>query len=64
MTNAPNRQYTVTPFSGSYLHEALRSALLWAGLACMVGSAISPWYLCFYNSRKAEAFTLLWMLEA
>jgi len=29
----------------------------------MVGSALSPWYLCFY-SREAEAFTLLGMLEA
>lgn len=51
------------PITLEYLHQTLRNALLWAGLACIVGSALSPWYLCFY-SREVEAFTLLGMLEA
>ncbi|WP_128683197.1 hypothetical protein [Actinomyces qiguomingii] len=45
MTNTANTGNPTGPVSAGYLYQTLRGALLWAGLACMVGAAISPWYL-------------------
>ncbi|WP_136312991.1 hypothetical protein [Actinomyces procaprae] len=59
MTNTANSQDHAGPVSTGFLYETLRSALLWAGLACMVGSALSPWYLRIPTGyRKGEVDTL------
>ncbi|MDU0349284.1 hypothetical protein [Actinomyces sp. MRS3W] len=54
MTDRPIGESHAGPVSVGHLHQALRVALLSAGLACMVGSAISPWYIWFKSSYFSD----------